>query len=188
MPLQRRSLKPLGSACWHGSTKHHQNKNDIGRHHRHRRGRHSVRNPFGMLHCVCYCACFTQPALMSRCSYSNGQRTNSHCSSTGSPSSPNCVHSRVYVPCFNQSYPGERPLSEIPTYIRPLPHFPCSSFYYPVVSSPPLHPSFAAHRTKPLLRTTSSRSPCLQVLFSDQYFRPIQANILNSIRFTFEQI
>ena len=30
--------------------------------------------------------------------------------------------------------------------------------------------------------------PCLQVLFSDQYFRPIQANILNSIRFTFEQI
>ena len=53
--------------------------------------------------------------LLSRRSYASGQPVNSDCSAAGS--SPNCVHSRVHIACFNQTYPGERDLKEIPTYV-----------------------------------------------------------------------
>ena len=57
----------------------------------------------------------TTPIVVGDTVYSNGQAVNSDCSSSGA--SPNCLHSRVHVACFNQTYPGERPLTEIPTYV-----------------------------------------------------------------------
>jgi hypothetical protein len=118
--ITKAALWAVSDAC--SSAQHDAFAETTRRHHRHSRRRHSVSASLShppRCQPVLSPSCPPPPphCLFSPLSYSNGQPVNSDCSAAGS--SPNCVHSRVHIACFNQTYPGERPLSEIPTYVGP---------------------------------------------------------------------